>query len=82
MRDKILGVLFLSLALFGMVAYFWLIFLSPQDVEFQGKTISEWAVVVPVIVIVFVVLFLVAWIGWALASTAPPLPVTEENSDD
>lgn len=82
MRDKILGVLFLSLALFGMVAYFWLLFLSPQDVEFQGKTISEWAVVVPVIVIVFVVLFLVAWIGWALASTAPPLPVNEENSNE
>lgn len=82
MRDKILGVLFLSLALFGMVAYFWLLFLSPQDVEYFGKTISDWAVIIPVILFVYIVLFLVAWIGWALASTAPPLPVTEETSDD
>lgn len=82
MRDKILGVLFLSLALFGMVGYFWLLFLSPQDAVFFGKTISEWAVIIPVILFVYIVLFLVAWIGWALASTAPPLPVTEENSDE
>ena len=81
MRDKILGILFFSLALFGMVGYFWLLFLSPQD-EFFGKTISDWAIIIPVIVFVYIVLFLVAWIGWALASTAPPLPVTEENSDE
>jgi hypothetical protein len=82
LRDKILGVLFLSLALFGMVAYFWLVFLSPQDVTYAGKTISEWAVIIPVILIVFIILFLVAWIGWALASTAPPLPVSEDDSED
>ena len=54
LRDKILGTLFLSLALFGMVGYFWLIFLSPQDVVFLDKTISEWAIIIPVIVIMFI----------------------------
>ena len=82
MRDKILGSIFLALALFGMVGYFWLIFLSPQDVLFLGKTIRDWAVILPVVIIVFIFLFLVAWIGWALASTAPPLPITQENSED
>ncbi len=82
MRDKILGSIFLSLALFGMAGYFWLIFLSPQDVVFLGKTIRDWAVIIPVVLLVFIFLFLVAWIGWALASTAPPLPINDENSDD
>ena len=82
MRDKILGSLFLFLSLFGMVGYFWLLFLSPQNPVFLDKTISDWAVIIPVVVIVFIILFLVAWIGWALASTGPPLPVTGENSDE
>jgi len=77
-----LGSIFLSLALFGMVGYFWLIFLSPQDVLFLGKTIRDWAVIIPIVLIVFIFLFLVAWIGWALASTAPPLPFTPGNSED
>jgi len=54
----------------------------PEDVVFLGKTLSEWAIIVPVIIIVYAVLFVVAWIGWALASTAPPLPVTGEPSED
>jgi len=82
MRDKILGSIFLALALFGIVGYFWLIFLSPQDVLFLGKTIRDWAVILPVVIIVFIFLFLVAWIGWALASTAPPLPITQGTSED
>ena len=82
LRDKILGSIFLALALFGMVGYFWLIFLSPQDILFLGKTIRDWAVILPVVIIVFIFLFLVAWIGWALASTAPPLPITQGNSED
>jgi hypothetical protein len=82
LRDKILGSIFLALALFGMIGYFWLIFLSPQNVIFLGKTIRDWAVIIPVVLIVFIFLFLVAWIGWALASTAPPLPFNNENSND
>jgi hypothetical protein len=82
LRDKILGAIFLSLSVFGMVGYFWLIFLSPQDVLFLGKTIRDWAVIIPIVVIVFIFLFLVAWIGWALASTAPPLPVAGEHLED
>jgi hypothetical protein len=65
-----------------MIGYFWLLFLSPEDVVFLEKTISEWAIIVPVLIIVYAVLFVVAWIGWALASTAPPLPVTGESSED
>jgi hypothetical protein len=65
-----------------MIGYFCWLFLSPEDVTFLGKTLSEWAIIVPVIIIVYAVLVVVAWIGWALASTAPPLPVTGESTED
>ena len=82
MRDKSLGALLFALALVAMVGYFWLVFLTPDDPVFLGKTVGEWAIIVPVIIIVYAVLVVVAWIGWALASTAPPIPVTVESSDD
>jgi len=65
-----------------MIGYFCWLFLSPEDVVFLGKTLSEWAIIIPVIIIVYAVLFVVAWIGWALASTAPPLPVIGEPSEN
>ena len=82
MRDRSLGFLIFALAIVAMIGYFCWLFLSPEDVTFLGKTLSEWAIIVPVIIIVYAVLVVAAWIGWALASTAPPLPVTGEPSDD
>ncbi len=82
MRNRSLGALLFVLALVAMVGYFWLLFLAPEDLVFLGKTISEWAIIVPVIILVYAVLVVVAWIGWALASTAPPLPVTGASSED
>jgi hypothetical protein len=77
-----LGVLIFVLAIVAMVGYFCWLFLSPEDMTFLGKTLSEWAIIVPIMIIVYAVLFVVAWIGWALASTAPPLPVTGESAED
>ena len=68
LRNKSLGALLFALALLAMVGYFWLLFLSPEDIR-------EWAIIIPVVIIVYAVLIVIAWIGWALASTAPPLPV-------
>ena len=82
MRDRSLGVLIFALTIVAMIGYFWWLFLAPEEVVFLGKTLSEWAIIVPVVIIVYAVLFVVAWIGWALASTAPPLPVTREPSED
>ena len=82
MRDRSLGVLIFALAIVAMIGYFWLLFLSPEDIVFLGKSLSEWAIILPLAIIVYAVLFVVAWIGWALASTAPPLPDTLEPSED
>ena len=80
MRNRSLGALLLALALFAMIGYFWLLFLAP-DVVFLGKTTSEWAIIIPVMIIVYAVLVVIAWIGWALASTAPPLPVKVDSTE-
>lgn len=82
MRDRSLGVLIFALALASMIGYFWWLFLAPENLVFLGKSLSEWALIVPILIIVYAVLFVVAWIGWALASTAPPLPLTGETSED
>jgi hypothetical protein len=82
LRDKSLGVLIFVASIVAMVGYFCWLFLSPEDVTFLGKTLSEWAIIVPVVIIVYAVLVVVAWIGWALASTAPPLPVSGEPTED
>jgi len=81
LRDRSLGVLFFVTSIVVIIAYFWLLFLSPNE-KYLGKTLSEWAIIIPVIVIVYAVLLVVAWIGWALASTAPPLPIIQGNSED
>ena len=81
MRDKSLGVLFFVLSIAAMIGYFWLLFLAPEEPTFLGKTPTEWAIIIPVAIIVYAVLIVVAWIGWALASTAPPLPAAGKNAE-
>jgi hypothetical protein len=66
-----------------MIGYFWAVFLADimfPDFNFLGRTIGEWALVIPVLVIVYLFLFVVAWIGWTMANTPPPLPVQKNYS--
>jgi len=65
-----------------MIGYFYWLFLAPKDLIVLGKPLSEWALIVPVMIIVYAFLFIVAWIGWAMASTPPPLPLTKETSEE
>ena len=82
MRNKSLGIVLLITSIVVMIGYFWLLFLVPDDVIFLGKQANEWAIIIPVIVIVYAVLIVIAWIGWALSSTAPPLPLNNENQEN
>jgi uncharacterized membrane protein len=80
MRDVTQGRLLLALSFITMILYFWALFLAPQDTEFLGRTISDWALLIPVMVIVFLFLVVVAWIGWAMATTPPPIPLSGKKS--
>jgi uncharacterized membrane protein len=82
MRDVTQGWLLLALSFITMILYFWALFLAPQDIEFLGRTISDWALLIPVMIIVFLFLVVVAWIGWAMATTPPPIPLSGKESKD
>ncbi len=82
MRDTTQGFILLALSFFTMIIYFWAIFLSPKDVEYLGLTISEWAIIVPVMLIVYLFLVVVAWIGWAMVTTPPSLPPKQEEGKE
>ncbi|MBS7624773.1 MAG: transcriptional regulator [Candidatus Bathyarchaeia archaeon] len=79
MRDVVWGILLMALSITAMVIYFWALFLSPSNVKFLDRSISEWAIIIPVLAFVYLFLFVIAWIGWALATTPPSLPISEEK---
>ncbi len=80
MRDVIQGRILLILSFTTMVVYFWAIFLAPKNAEFLGRTASDWALIIPVMLIVYLFLVIVAWIGWAMATTPPSIPTSGKDS--
>jgi predicted DNA-binding transcriptional regulator len=78
--DRMLGGLILLGSLAGIVIYFWLLFMSPWG----------WLTIqVSALLAVGMVLLIMAWIGYTLATTPPPMPLedfdfetqTEEKGD-
>jgi predicted DNA-binding transcriptional regulator len=82
MRDVIWGKLLIILSVTAMIAYFWALFLSPSDAKLWKFTISEWAIIIPVVIFVYLFLFVIAWIGWAMATTPPELPALEGGKNN
>lgn len=82
LRDVTQGRLLLALSFVTMVLYVWGLFLAPQDIQFLDRTISDWALLIPVVIIVFLFLVVVAWIGWAMATTPPPIPLSGKEPKD
>jgi hypothetical protein len=62
-----------------MFVYFWALFLVPQDVTVLGRTVSDWALLIPVVIMVYLFLVILAWIGWAMVTTPPDIPPTRED---
>ncbi len=79
MREVTQGRLLFVMSVVTMIVYFWALFLSPQDEVLLGRSISEWALLIPVVIFVYLFLFVVAWIGWTMATTPPPLPVLKRG---
>ena len=76
MNDKVMGYVIVFGSLFGVACYFYLLFLS------------TWAMLVlqvSAFLAVATVLAIMAWIGYTLATTPPPMPLEEfeeETSTD
>jgi len=67
-NDKILGGTIFIVSLAGVAIYFWLLFLS----SWAWLTIQ-----VSAFLAVAMMLFIIAWIGYTLATTPPPMPLEE-----
>ena len=67
-NDQVMGWTILLGSILGVVAYFYLAFLSPWTM----LTIQLSAFIA-----VAAVLLIVAWIGYTLATTPPPTPIDE-----
>lgn len=71
-NDRVLGGAILIGSLASIGVYFWLLFMSP------------WALLtiqVSAIAAVGMVLLIIAWIGYTLATTPPPMPLEEFDFD-
>ena len=67
-NDRTLGSLILLGSLAGIVIYFWLLFMSP----WAWLTIK-----ISALLAVGMVLLIMAWIGYTLATTPPPMPLED-----
>ena len=71
-NDRTVGGAILVGSIAGVVLYFWLLFMSP------------WAMLtiqVSAFVAVGMVLLIIAWIGYTLATTPPPMPLEDFDFD-
>jgi len=69
LNDRALGGIICIGSIAFFIFYLWWLFLSQW---------SEWAIKVPVFILVAGFLFIVAWIGWTMAVTPAPTPIEEK----
>ncbi len=77
MDDKSLGSLIVAVSVIVMVGYFiWAFgpYIPPLD-SWISPAFAEWAYRLPIILAVYMILFIFAWIGYTMATTPPPLPL-------
>jgi len=71
-RDQLMGTVILLASVVGILSYGWLLFFT------------EWAMLaiqITAFVAVVALLGILAWIGYTLATTPPPEPIQELNSE-
>ncbi len=71
-NDRVIGGLIFVGSLGGIAVYFWLLFMSP----WAWLTIQ-----VSALFAVGMVLLIMAWIGYTLATTPPPMPLEDFDFD-
>jgi len=67
-RDRAVGIGLLVVGIVGILLYGWLVFFSPW---------SAFVIQLTAFVAVAAVLGILAWVGYALATTPPPKPIEE-----
>ena len=72
-RDQTIGWSILLVSVLGVVVYFYLTFLSPWGL---------FTIQVSAFLAVGAVLLIVAWIGYTMATTPPPVPLEDIDFDE
>ncbi|MGD2200826.1 MAG: transcriptional regulator [Candidatus Bathyarchaeota archaeon] len=77
MDDKSLGTLIVVVSIVVMIGYFAWAFAPYLGAVSDWITpqMTEWAYRLPVILAVYVMLLIVLWIGYTMATTPPPIPL-------
>lgn len=78
MAERAIGALILIVSLLVAIVYaIWLLALAGVDLLGMALIIetSPWAIRLPVILLVYAFLFIVAWIGYTMATTPVPAPL-------
>jgi hypothetical protein len=71
MEDKSLGYTIMAVTVVVMLVYF--VWAFPGVIA--TLPYSEWAFKLPVIAAVYMILFIILWIGYTMATTPPPIPL-------
>jgi predicted DNA-binding transcriptional regulator len=84
-KDQALGALIAIVCAFLIIAYIGLLFLYNPYIKSWlnlGATsdVQFWLIAVPVLIGFVGILLIGAWIGWTMATTPPPKPIEEINT--
>ena len=76
MNDKTLGYTIILVTALIMVGYFIWSFAPSLGPMFGWLALyTDWAFKLPILAAVYIMLFIVLWIGYTMATTPPPIPL-------
>lgn len=76
MNDKSLGYSIMFITVVIMIVYFvWSLAPFLGSMFTWLAPFSEWAYKLPILAAVYLILFIVLWIGYTMATTPPPIPL-------
>ncbi|WP_455367558.1 hypothetical protein [[Eubacterium] cellulosolvens] len=81
-RDQAFGAGIFIIALLVTIVYLFAFFapILPLNIEpMLANALREWAIALPILLLVLSALVITMWIGWTMLTTPPPLPFEEEK---
>jgi len=85
-KDQAIGGIILIVcavvALFYIVTLFYPQWLSTIGIQATGTEIQFWIIAVPVFIAFLAIMGIGAWIGWTMATTPPPKPIEEIQTEE
>lgn len=82
-RDQAFGAGIFIVALLVTIVYLFAFFapILPLNIEY-ADTLRDWAIALPILLLVLAALVITMWIGWTMLTTPPPLPLEEEKFEE